>query len=282
MRTLLLTTAALAAVATGAQAATAVDEVIVTAARLPTDPKVITGAHVIDRAEIEARNLPFAADLLSTIPGVGVARTGAFGGTGAIRIRGASADKTLVLVDGVPVGDASDPSGTYDVGALQTADLERVEVLSGPQGSLWGSEAIGGVVSFTTRDLEGLRADLEAGSYGTVRGFAGAGRVYEAYALSASVAAFRADGISKADTGTEKDGLESVNANISGRVTLSPTIRLDGRIRYSWFDAETDGFAPPTFALGDTDSRAKSRTWQGFARATVDAFGFTHQVSVSA
>ncbi len=282
MRTVFMTTAALAAVATGAHAATAVDEVIVTAARLPSDPKVITGAHVIDRAEIEARNLPFAADLLSTIPGVGVARTGAFGGTGAIRIRGASADKTLVLVDGVPVGDASDPSGTYDVGALQSADLERVEVLSGPQGSLWGSEAIGGVVSFTTRALDGARADLEAGSYGTVRGFAGVGRSAEAYAVSASVAAFRADGISKADTGTEKDGLESLNANLSGRVRVSKTVRLDGRIRYSWFDAETDGFAPPTFALGDTDSRAKSRTWQGFARATVDALGLTHEVSLSA
>src|SRR5829696_1758219 len=119
MRSFLLTTGALCApfflslAATAAHAETPVDELVVTAARLPTAPDLITGARVIDRAEIDARGAAFATDLLSTVPGVGVARTGAFGGTAAIRLRGASPDKTLVLIDGVPVGDASDPSGTF-------------------------------------------------------------------------------------------------------------------------------------------------------------------------
>ena len=281
MRTLLISTAALAALATAAHAETPVDEVIVTATRLPTDIDVITGAHVIDRAEIEARNVGFAADLLSTIPGVGIARTGGFGGTTAIRIRGASPDKTLVLIDGVPVDDPSDPNGAYDASSLQTADLERIEVLSGPQGSLWGSDAIGGVVSFTTRELDGLRAELEGGSFSTVRGFAGAGTASERYALSANVVAFRTDGISKADTGTEDDGFKTVTANAGGRVTLTDTVRLDGRVRYTRSEVDIDGFAPPDFLLGDTPDKARSRAWQGFARATVDAFGLTHQLSVS-
>ncbi len=282
MRSLLLTTAALAALTTPALAATAVDEVIVTAARLPSSPEVITGAHVIDRAEIEARGVGFAADLLSTVPGVSLARTGAFGGTAAIRIRGASPDKTLVLIDGVPVNDPSDPNGPFDAGALQAADLERVEVLSGPQGSLWGSEAIGGVVAFTTRELTGARASVEAGSFATVRGFAGAGTANDAYALSANIGAVRTDGISKADTGTEKDGFRSLTANLGGRVTLSPAARLDAHLRYTESNAETDGFAPPSFRLGDTLSRAKSRTWQGSARATLEGLGLTHQISLSA
>jgi vitamin B12 transporter len=282
MRTLLISTAALAALATAAHAETPVEEVIVTAARLPTDVDVITGAHVIDRSEIEARNVGFAADLLSTIPGVAVARTGAFGGTTAIRIRGASPDKTLVLIDGVPVDDPSDPNGAYDAGSLQTADLERVEVLSGPQGSLWGSDAIGGVVSFTTRELDGVRGELEGGSFSTVRGFAGAGTATDRYAVSANVAGFRTDGISKADTGTEDDGFKTVTANAGGRVTLNERVRLDGRVRYTWSEVDIDGFAPPDFLLGDTDDRARSRAWQGFARATVDAFGLTHTLSVSA
>jgi vitamin B12 transporter len=282
MRTLLLTTAALTALAAAAHAETAVEEVIVTAARLPTDVDVVTGAHVIGREEIEARNVGFAADLLSTIPGVSVARTGAFGGTTAIRLRGASPDKTLVLIDGVPVDDPSDPNGAYDAGALQTADLERIEVLSGPQGSLWGSDAIGGVVSFTTRELDGLRAEIEGGSFATVRGFAGAGIANDRYALSANVAGFRTDGISKADTGTEDDGFKTITANAAGRVTLSDQVRLDGRVRYTRSRVDIDGFAPPDFLLGDTPDRAKSRAWQGFARATVDALGLTHQLSVSA
>lgn len=282
MRSLLLATAALAAAPTLAWAETAVDEVIVTATRLPTPPDIVTGARVIDRAEIERRNTTFAADLLSTVPGVSIARTGAFGGAGAIRIRGASPDKTLVLVDGVPVGDASDPSGTFDPSSLQTADLERVEVLSGPQSSLWGSEAIGGVVSFTTRELVGWRADLEGGSFATLRGFAGLGTATDAYALSASLAGFRTDGISKADTGTEDDGFETLTGNLGGRLTVSPAVRLDGRVRYTHSEVEIDGFAPPSFVLGDTDARAKSRAWQGFVRAAVDAFGLTHEISASA
>lgn len=283
MRSYLFATAALAAFAAApAQAETPVDEVVITATRLPLDPAVITGAHVIDRAEIEARNVSFAADLLSTIPGVSIARTGAFGGVAAIRIRGASPDKTLVLVDGVPVGDAGAPNGDYDPSSLQTNDLERIEVLSGPQGSLWGSEAIGGVVSFTTRELHGLEAALEGGSLSTVRGFAGAGTRNDQYALSATVTGFRTDGVSKADTGTEDDGFKTWTGNLAGRLTVSPQARLDARLRYTRSTVETDGFAPPTFALADTPDRAKTRAWQGFVRATVDAFGLTHELSASA
>jgi vitamin B12 transporter len=281
MRTLLISTAALAALSTAARAETPLDEVVVTAARLPTDVDLITGAHVMDRAEIEARGLGFAADLLSTVPGVSVARTGGFGGTTAIRIRGASPDKTLVLIDGVPVDDPSDPNGAFDASALQTADLERIEVLAGPQGSLWGSDAIGGVVSFTTRELDGLRAGLEGGAFDTLRGFAGAGTANDRYALSADVAAFRTDGISKAAGGTEDDGFETVTANAAGRVSLADGVRLDGRLRYTRSEVDTDGFPPPDFLLGDTADRAKSRAWQGFARATADAFGLTHSLSVS-
>jgi vitamin B12 transporter len=282
MRTLLLSTAAIAVLATAAHAETPLPEVVVTATRLPLDTRVITGVHVIARAEIEARQVGFAADLLSTIPGISVARTGAFGGTTAIRIRGATADKTLVLIDGVPVGDASDPNGTFDASTVQTADLERIEVLSGPQGSLWGSEAIGGVVSFVTRELDGALGQVEVGSFSSVRGFAGVGTANEDYALSANVAAFRTDGISKADTGTEKDGQRTVTANLGGRFAVSPAVRLDGRLRYTYSNVETDGFAPPFYQLGDTPDRYKSRAWQGFARATVDALGLAHEFSVSA
>lgn len=283
MRTLLLSTAALAAlIAMPARAETAVDEVVVTATRLPTDADVITGAHVIDRAEIEARNITFASDLLSTVPGVGVARTGAFGGVTSIRIRGASPDKTLVLIDGVPVDDPSDPNGSYDAALLQTGDLQRIEVLSGPQSSLWGSDAIGGVVSLVTREMTGLRAEAEGGSFKTARGFLGAGQATDRYAVSANIAGFRTDGISKADTGTEKDGFKTATANLAGRVTISDRVKLDGRLRWSYADADTDGFPPPTYALGDTPDRYKTRSWQGGARATVDALGLTHQFSVNA
>ncbi|HEY8573861.1 TonB-dependent receptor plug domain-containing protein [Phenylobacterium sp.] len=276
MKTLFLT-AALAALIPATAAAEEVDEVIVTATRLPSGVDLVTGARVVDRAELEARQTPFAAEVLATIPGVGIARTGPFGGIGAIRIRGATPDKTLVLIDGVPAGDPADPNGTFDPAFLQLADIERIEVLSGPQGSLWGSEAIGGVVAFTTRELAGWRLEAEAGSFATARGVAAAGHAEEAWALNGSLAGFRTDGVSKAASGAEDDAFQTVTATVGGRWG-----RFDGRLRYTDAEVEIDGFAPPTFQLGDTADRNTSRSWSGFGRATLDGLGFTHRVSLSA
>ncbi|MFN3583960.1 TonB-dependent receptor plug domain-containing protein [Phenylobacterium sp.] len=281
MRVLLLSTAALAALPFCAHAEdAAVDTVIVTATRLPAAPHEVTGARVVDEPELRARAMPFAADVLATVPGVAIARNGAFGGVSAIRIRGASPDKTLVLVDGAPVGDAADPNGAFDPASLQTADLARIEVLSGPQGSLWGSEAIGGVVAFTTRELSGWRLEAEGGSLDTARLFAGAGLSHDDRALSASVAAFRTDGVSKADTGTEKDGFKTVTANLAGRVQLG-AVKLDGRVRYTDSDIDIDGFPAPAYELGDTPDRNTSRAWLGQLRAQADAFGLKHAVGYS-
>src|SRR6476646_3052530 len=127
MRISLFATAAIAAFlpacALAEPAEPTASALVVTATRLPSRLDLVTGAHVIDQAELEARQTPFVADVLSTIPGVGVARNGAFGGVTAIRIRGASPDKTLLLIDGVPAGDPADPNGTFDASQLQTADL---------------------------------------------------------------------------------------------------------------------------------------------------------------
>ncbi|HYD45912.1 MAG TPA: TonB-dependent receptor plug domain-containing protein, partial [Phenylobacterium sp.] len=287
MKRLLLTTAGLAlALSTPALADSAVDELVVTAARLPADPAEITGARIIDRQEIEARQAAFATDVLALVPGISIARTGAFGGTSAIRIRGASPDKTLVLVDGVPLNDPSDPNGSYDFADLQLADIERVEVLSGPQSSLWGSDAIGGVVSLTSRELDGWRAELEGGAFAAWRGSAAAGLAGERRAIGVSLAGYRSDGISKADKddgATERDGFETFTASVNGRLAASDVLTLDGRVRYTDTDTETDGFPFPDFLLGDTPDRYRSQTWSGFARARLAGFvGLEHEFSLSA
>jgi vitamin B12 transporter len=283
----LISTAAAAALIPAcalAQAAPPTDpvgELVVTATRLPTRLDLVTGAHVVDREELEARQAPFLEDVLATIPGVGITRNGGFGGLAAIRIRGASPDKTLVLIDGVPVGNASEPNGTFDPSSLQTVDIERIEVLNGPQGSLWGSDAIGGVVSITTRQVTGLTAAVEGGRYGTARGFIGAGVSEDRYAVSATVAGLQTDGFSKADTGTEKDPYRTLTANLSGRLKLTDAVSLEARGRYTWSRIAIDGFPPPNFTLGDTTDVDFIRAWQGDVRALVDAFGWKHTLSLS-
>jgi vitamin B12 transporter len=256
-----------------------VDQVIVT--RLPSAPETVLGLTVITDAEIQLRQTVFAAELLSTVPGLSISRNGGFGGVTTVRMRGAAGDKTLVLVDGVVQNDASSPNGGFDFAGFDLADVERVEVLQGPQGSLWGSDAIGGVISFTTRELNGWRAGAEAGSFSTFRGTAAGGVANDRFAVGGSVAGYRSDGISKAANGTEDDGFETWTASANGRFSVNDKVSLDGRVRYNQFEADIDGY-DSSFAFGDTPDQAKSKSWSGFGRLKADGFlGLDHTLSVS-
>jgi vitamin B12 transporter len=257
-------------------------EVVVTATRLPAELVDAPDAHVVDRAEIEQRQASFASDILRLIPGLAVSDDGAFGGVTSVRIRGASSDKTLVLIDGVIQNDASQPSGGYDFGAVDLSDIERVEVLSGPQGSLWGSDAIGGVISLTTREESGLRGSVEGGSLETVRGSLGAGVSHDTWALGIDASGYRSDGVSKADGFPGNDPFYEWTAGLSGRVTLSPVLSLDGRVRYANSHTDIAGYPPPSYTFADDSEYATSKSWTGFVRAKlVGPWGFTNTLLLS-
>lgn len=260
-------------------------EVVVTATRLPAILADTPGARVIDRAAIGQRGAVFAADILSDVPGLSVVRAGAFGGVAQVRIRGATPGKTLVLVDGVPVNDPAEVNGAFDVSGLELSDIERIEVLSGPQSSLWGSDAIGGVIAFTTREIDGFGADLEAGSFGTVRGRLTGGVSTERYGVGVWVSHFDTVGISaadEADGNAEADGFTSTTIGAKGRYAVTPVVTVDASVRWTDSDADIDGFPAPTFALADTPDTQSSAQWSGFGRLRLIALGLAHQVSVSA
>jgi vitamin B12 transporter len=283
-RSLLLATAAAVLVPASALAQETQDdtlsEVVVTATRIPAIAADTPGARVIDSETIERRGAVFAADILSDVPGLSVTRSGAFGGVAQVRMRGATPGKTLVLVDGVPVNDAAEPNGAYDISGFDLGDIERIEVLSGPQSSLWGSDAIGGVIAFTTREIDGVRAEAEAGSFGTVRGRLAGGIANETWALGGYVSRFTTDGISVADEANgnpEEDGFENTTVGVRGRYAVSPTVKFDGSARWSKSEADLDN----GFPVSDNADRSESEQWSGVARATVDALGLEHQFSVS-
>ena len=288
-RSILLSTAALASVfaapALAADETTQLDEVVVTATRIPAIVADTPGARVIDGGTIEKRGAIFAADILADVPGLSVTRTGAFGGVAQVRMRGATPGKTLVLVDGAPANDAAEPNGAYDFSSFELADIARIEVLSGPQSSLWGSDAIGGVISFTTREIDGVRAEAEAGSFDTVRGRLSAGVANEAYAVSAYVSRFQTDGVSaadEADGNPEADGFRSTTLGAKGRYAFSDKVKVEGAVRWNESHADLDGFPAPDYALADTDDTQESEQWSGFARLSAVALGLNHQFSVSA
>ncbi len=277
--------AALFALPAFADDATDVDEVIITATRVPAIVAETPGARVIDEDAIQQRGAVFAADILADVPGLSVTRSGAFSGPATVRIRGAHPGKTLVLVDGAVVNDAADIDGAFDFTGFDLGDVERIEVLSGPQSSLWGSSAIGGVISFTTRELDGLRAEAEAGSFDTIRGRLAGGVANDRYAVGAFVSHFDTDGISAADEvdgNTEADGATITTIGANGRYSFSPAVALEGRVRYNETEADIDGFPAPTYALSDTDDSIAREQLSGFGRLTVQALGLEHQISVSA
>ncbi len=301
--------AALACAAGAARADPAADDpVIVTAARLPAELATTPDAYIVTGAEIEARQATFASQILETVPGLSVYSDGLFGVT-SVRMRGAQSDKTLVLIDGVPVNDASQPEGSYDFAGLDLSDVTRVEVLSGPQASLWGSDAIGGVISFTTREPNGVRADLEGGSYGTTRVSGAVGRSTDLWALGLTASDIASTGISAADSrndysayqpanqphpilhSNEPDGYRDLTLGARGRVTPTDWFSVDGQLRYNKSVAAIDGYVyvPPnsvlttaTYVLADTNDVAISESTLAAIHARLDgAFGLRHDFTVS-
>lgn len=292
-RSILLSTVALAtlvALPTSARSsdddrAAPLPEVIVTATRLPAIVADTPGGRVIDAATIEQRGAIFAADILTDIPGLSVTRSGAYAGIAQVRMRGATPGKTLVLVDGVPVNDPSEINGAFDFSGFDLGDTDRIEVLSGPQSSLWGSAAIGGVIAFTTREVDGLRAEAEAGSFNTVRGRLAVGHAEEAWALGVWVSHFDTDGISAADAADgnpERDGFGSTTAGVRGRYRLAPAARVEGTVRWSRSAGDLDGNPPPVYVPGDTADTTESEQWSASGRLVFATAGLDHQVSVSA
>jgi vitamin B12 transporter len=141
----------------GMATASAVPEVTVTATRVSTLlPDVPAGVTVITAAEMQTRGYTTLVQALTAVPGLGVVQTGGPGGQASVFIRGTNSEDVLVLLDGVPVNDPSDPNGAFNFGDYTLSDIERIEIVRGPMSGLYGSNAIGGVINIIT--LQGAGA----------------------------------------------------------------------------------------------------------------------------
>ena len=233
------------------------DTVIVEGSRLNlTDTEIGSSVTILTAEDLEALGFSFALDAVAAAPGVTINSNGAFGGVASVRIRGASSQQTLVLIDGVPVNDASSPGGGYDFARLDTENIEQIEILKGPQSTLWGTDAIGGVVSITTkRPEEGLGGSVfgEYGSFDTFRGGASVENANDIGDFRVALTGTSSDRISKADEdqgNDEDDPYEAVS--LSGKAGLN--LPGDARIAASvlWSDAES-AFDASGGANGDAD-----------------------------
>jgi vitamin B12 transporter len=119
---------------------------------------------IISREQIEKASSQDIGDLLRIVPGLTVAQNGGPGQTQTVRIRGGESRHTLVMIDGIRVNDPASTGREFDFSNLILSDVERIEVLRGPQSALYGSDAMGGVINIITRKAKpGFRASLSAG-----------------------------------------------------------------------------------------------------------------------
>ena len=169
-----------------------VPTIVITATRIPTpELDVASSVTVVTADEIAARQERTFAEVLKDIPGLNVVQQGGPGAETSVFMRGTNSNHTKVLVDGIDVSDPSNANAAFDFGQLLTQDIERVEVLRGPQSGLYGSDAIGGVINVITRAGAGpmkLSASVEGGSFDSFNQTASVSGSQDAFHYSANIA----------------------------------------------------------------------------------------------
>jgi len=160
-----------------AQPDVTIPDTVVTATRTPLPvTEIPAGVSVIDRQTIEASGATTLGDILNTVPGLHVSPSGGPGGQSSVFLRGNNSGHVLVLRDGMPINDASDPTAAFNFGIDTLSDIERIEVVRGPMAALYGSGAIGGVINLISRrgtaGAPRLEMDLSGGYPATIQGSA--------------------------------------------------------------------------------------------------------------
>ena len=233
-------------------------EIVVVASRVPEPLSTIgNSVTVLGLPAIEASQATLVTDLLVQTPGVEVARTGPIGQPTSVFIRGAESDQTLVVIDGVVMTDPSATGGDFNLENLLTGDIGRIEILRGAQSTLYGSQAMGGVINVITQEPTqafegGVKA--EGGSHDTGYLSAHVGGVEDALMWRLSGNWYGTGGIPCFDErfGGMRDCASQIGgASTEVRYDLTPAVALDVRGYYTQARSDFDGFDTTTGAFGD-------------------------------
>lgn len=233
----------------GAEEKIKLEEVVVTATKVEESVEETTSnVTVIKGEDIKKMNVEFVPDVLRQIPELNLVQSGGAGKLATVILRGGSANHTMVMIDGVKV--KSTTTGSFDFSGINIDDIERIEIVKGPQSTLYGSEAMAGVINIITKKGKGkpkIETSFEGGSFGTYKPsvtVSGGDKKID-YRITGTY--FYTDGISAAKQGTERDGYK--NAALSGKLGFRPTEKLDVEItgKYYYDRSELDAFGIDDF-----------------------------------
>ncbi len=255
-RFLISTASALALMAGAAQAqdaaqtdedgVTTLEAINVTANRTPTE-KSKTGSKVeqVTQGEIETKSLVSVSDYLTRLPGISVASNGGVGTQTGIFIRGLGGAYVKTLYNGIDVSDTTGTQVLTQYQYLLSGGVTGMEILKGSQSTLYGSNAIAGLVDITTlgevEDGISHTVHVEGGSFGTVRGRYGFAGAQGGSRIAANVTGFRNDGISARAGGTERDGYENVTFDLAAEHRINEAFSVFGSLLYIDAKTEFDG-----------------------------------------
>jgi vitamin B12 transporter len=233
-------------------------EVVVTATRVSTASEDVPNpVTVITAEEIEESGARTVAEVLESVPGLEFNALGGIGQQQSLFVRGSDPAHVLVLVDGIEINDPGSPKRTFNWAHLAVDSIERIEVVRGPAGPLYGSDAMAGVVNIITRSGEGkssVMVEAESGSYTTSFGRLGLSGALGGGGYSLAVSSFTSDGISaaeKEDGNSEEDGYS--NLAITGRLDLPLGKKNSLELIFRSTDSTTDldEINGNTFLFGD-------------------------------
>lgn len=232
--------------------------------------RVTSSVSVLTQEDLAIRLSPNPVDQLRAVPGVAVSRNGGIGGLTQVRMRGAEANHTLVLFDGIEISDPI--NGETDFSLLTALPAARIEVLRGAASSIHGSDAIGGVVSISGAGAAGFNAFAEAGSFGTVRGQVG----WRGETLGVAVSGFTTDGVDTSGLSGEKDGSQALSALASGKIDLGTdwSLNLVGLVRST--EADYDSDSDFDGRLNNTEHSTQADQWLAGAALTGSFGGLDH------
>ena len=223
-----------------------IEEILVSAALIPiVASRSANAITVIDSEQIKLRAAQSVSDLLRDVPGLAVSSYGALGSLTSIRARGSESNHLVVLIDGVEVNDPSQ-SDMLNWGTLSAADIERIEIIRGPQSSIRGSDAVAGVVNIITSEAnQALSADVftEYGSRATSKNGFSLGHKSGKFSVRFGASHLETDGINiQPSTGDDIDGYQNTGINLKAGYQYSDQLNLSLTSRKTNGMNEFDGF----------------------------------------
>ena len=280
----------IASIISGFSAAHQVDadmeNILVSASLLPiTSKRSANAITIIGSDQIKNRAVVSVSDLLRDVAGLAVSRSGVQGSQTQIRVRGGEANHLLVLIDGVEVNNPSQ-NDEFNWGNLVASDIERIEVIRGPQSSMLGSDAMAGVVNIITRSADQpLSTNIfsEIGSFNTQNNGISIGLKDGAFDMRLGISDLQTDGDNISRSGSEKDGYENTNLNLKSGWRLSNQLNLTFAARQSDGINEYDADINFDSLIDDQDGLSKFHTTTKRFKADYSSLDghWQHQLSIA-